>query len=300
MMTIDPRTPRTPCRTPLRSAGQFLCAGLLAAAMALPCLAQSAAPAAEQSTPAAATPSPEIAMSARLQALYPSTRFGAVNPTPWPGVFEVVMGANIAYVDASGQYFLFGHLYDMKAQRDLTAEHKDTLARIDFNALPLSDAMKEVRGNGSRVLAIFSDPDCPYCRKLESDIRSLTDVTIYTFLMPLASLHTAAHAKAVSVWCAKDRIAAPFDEGKYREIKAANPGSLLLCRMGDFYEFFFEDAEVAAKALGVDLAKRVGQQGSDIPMCGAPFENAQDYLWRLISLGHRVVVRERVEDSVSV
>ena len=127
MMTIDPRTPRTPCRTPLRSAGQFLCAGLLAAAMALPCLAQSAAPAAEQSTPAAATPSPEIAMSARLQALYPSTRFGAVNPTPWPGVFEVVMGANIAYVDASGQYFLFGHLYDMKAQRDLTAEHKDTL-----------------------------------------------------------------------------------------------------------------------------------------------------------------------------
>ena len=208
MMTIDPRTPRTPCRTPLRSAGQFLCAGLLAAAMALPCLAQSAAPAAEQSTPAAATPSPEIAMSARLQALYPSTRFGAVNPTPWPGVFEVVMGANIAYVDASGQYFLFGHLYDMKAQRDLTAEHKDTLARIDFNALPLSDAMKEVRGNGSRLLAIFSDPDCPYCRKLESDIRSLTDVTIYTFLMPLASLHPAAHAKAVSVWCAKDRIAA--------------------------------------------------------------------------------------------
>ena len=68
--------------------------------------------------------------------------------------------------------------------------------------------MKEVRGNGSRVLAIFSDPDCPYCRKLESDIRSLTDVTIYTFLMPLASLHPAAHAKADSVWCAKDRIAA--------------------------------------------------------------------------------------------
>ena len=99
--------------------------------------------------------------------------------------------------------------------------------------------------------------------------------------------------------CAKDRIAAPFDESKYREIKAENPGSLLLCRMGDFYEFFFEDAEVAAKALGVDLAKRVGRQGGDIPMCGAPFERAQDYLWMLIKLGHRVSVWECREDSVS-
>ena len=102
---------------------------------------------------------PELtSLIGRLQALYPSTRFGEIRPTPWPGVFEVAMGANLAYVDASGQYFLFGHLYDMKAQRDLTAERKDTLARIDFNALPLADAIKDVRGRGSRALAIFSDP----------------------------------------------------------------------------------------------------------------------------------------------
>ena len=147
-------------------------------------------------------------MAGRLEALYPATHFGAIHPTPWPGVFEVVMGANIAYVDASGQFFLFGHLYDMQAQRDLTAEHQDALARIDFGSLPLSDALQEVRGNGARVLAIFSDPDCPYCRRLETDIRSLTNVTIYTFLMPLAALHPGAHGKAVAVWCAKDRIAA--------------------------------------------------------------------------------------------
>jgi thiol:disulfide interchange protein DsbC len=131
----------------------------------------------------------------RLQALYPATRFGAVNPTPWPGVFEVVMGANLAYVDESGQYFLFGHLFDMKAQRDLTAERKDALARIDFAALPLADAMKDVRGTGARTLAIFSDPDCPYCLKLETEIKSLTDVTIYTFLMPIASLHPGRAAR---------------------------------------------------------------------------------------------------------
>lgn len=144
----------------------------------------------------------------RLQALYPSTRFGEIRPTPWPGVFEVAMGANLAYVDASGQYFLFGHLYDMKAQRDLTAERKDTLARIDFNALPLADAIKDVRGRGSRALAIFSDPDCPHCRRLEAELKGLSDVTIHTFLMPIASLHPQARAKAIAVWCAKDRLGA--------------------------------------------------------------------------------------------
>ena len=177
-------------------------AGLLAAAIA----GSSAAQVGPDSMASTASAANEIGK--RLQAQYPSTRFGAVNTTPWPGVFEVVMGANLAYVDLSGQYFLFGHLYDMKSQRDLTAERKDTLARIDFDALPLADAIKEVRGNGSRVLAIFSDPDCPYCQKLETDLRSLTNVTIYTFLMPLVSLHPAAHSKAVSVWCAKDRSAA--------------------------------------------------------------------------------------------
>ena len=192
-----------------------LLAGLLATAIALPCAAQLATPAATSAAPLAPdTPDTPAAAStmgslgSRLQALYPSTRFGAVNPTPWPGVFEVVMGTNLAYVDQSGQYFLFGHLYDMKAQRDLTAEHKDTLSRIDFDSLPLSDAMKEIRGNGARVLAIFSDPDCPYCQQLEADLRDLSNVTIYTFLMPLVSLHPGAHTKAVSVWCAKDSIAA--------------------------------------------------------------------------------------------
>ena len=174
-----------------------LCLCLLGASVTLPL------PASAQT--AAATPT---AIAERLQSLYPATRFGAVNTTPWPGVFEVVMGANLAYVDESGQYFLFGHLFDMKAQRDLTAERKDTQMRVDFAALPLADAVKDVRGNGARTLAIFSDPDCPYCLKLETEIKSLTDVTIYTFLMPIASLHPGARSKAISVWCAEDRVAA--------------------------------------------------------------------------------------------
>ena len=95
----------------------------------------------------------------------------------------------------------------MKMQRDLTAEHKDSLARIEFSSLPLADAVKEVRGTGARTLAIFSDPDCPYCRRLEAEMKSLTDLTIYTFLMPIASLHPQARSKAIAVWCSKDRVA---------------------------------------------------------------------------------------------
>lgn len=157
----------------------------------------------------AASPTDTTALlGQRLQVLYPATRFGEVAPTPWPGLFEVTMGSNLAYVDASGRYFLFGHMYDMQAQQDLSAQRKEALARIDFAALPLGDALTEVRGNGERVLAVFSDPDCPYCRRLETDLRELTDVTLHTFLMPLASLHPQARRKAVSVWCAPDRLQA--------------------------------------------------------------------------------------------
>ena len=83
---------------------------------------------------------------------------------------------------------------------------------------------------------------------------------------------------------------------QYIEIKAANPDCLLFYRMGDFYEMFFEDAETASRALGIVLTKRGKHQGDDIPMCGVPVERADDYLQRLIGLGHRVAVCEQTED----
>ncbi|MBV9286214.1 MAG: DNA mismatch repair protein MutS, partial [Hyphomicrobiales bacterium] len=83
---------------------------------------------------------------------------------------------------------------------------------------------------------------------------------------------------------------------QYFEIKSANPDCLLFYRMGDFYELFFGDAEIAAKALGIVLTKRGKHDGQDIPMCGVPIERAEDYLNRLIALGHRVAVCEQIED----
>ena len=172
-----------------------LCALLMGLALSATCFAQTSAP-------------PSVSLLDRLKSLYPATHFGTVTATPWPGVFEVAMGRNLAYVDETGQFFLFGHLFDMKAQRDLTAARADSLTRIDFAALPLADAIREVRGTGARALAIFSDPDCPYCRRLEAKMKNLSDVTIYTFLMPIESLHPEARAKAIAVWCAKNRVSA--------------------------------------------------------------------------------------------
>src|ERR1041385_3437800 len=83
---------------------------------------------------------------------------------------------------------------------------------------------------------------------------------------------------------------------QYQDIKTANPDCLLFYRMGDFYELFFADAEIASRALGIVLTKRGKHLGADIPMCGVPIERADEYLHRLIAQGHRVAVCEQLED----
>ncbi len=153
-------------------------------------------------------PDPIARIEAALKAAYPGTSFRDIRPTPLPGIFEVTMGRNLAYVGGDGRYFLFGHLFDMRAQLDLTADRLEAARRIDFASLPLADAITTVRGNGSRVLAVFSDPDCPYCRKLEQELAKLDNITVHTFLYPLAELHPQARARAVAVWCAPDRAVA--------------------------------------------------------------------------------------------
>ncbi len=156
----------------------------------------------------ASDPDPVTRIEATLKAAYPATSFRDIRPTPMPGLYEVTMGRNLAYVGGDGRHFLFGHLYDMREQRDLTADRLEAARRIDFANLPLADAITTVRGNGSRVLAVFSDPDCPYCRKLEQELAKLDNVTVHTFLYPLAELHPQARSRAIAVWCAPDRAAA--------------------------------------------------------------------------------------------
>ena len=103
------------------------------------------------------------------------------------------------------------------------------------------------------------------------------------------------HASAAEQAAAAPVAVTPM-MGQYLEIKAVNPGYLLFYRMGDFYEMFFEDAEIASRALGIVLTKRGKHLGQDIPMCGVPIHAARDYLKKLIALGHRVAICEQVED----
>lgn len=142
-----------------------------------------------------------------LESRFP-IKVDAVEPSPLPGVYEVISGHQIAYADATGDYLLVGRLMDTRTRHDLSAEHLDARDSIDFHALPFDKAIRIVKGNGARQLAIFADPDCPYCQQLEKDLRSVPDVTIFVFLLPLEHLHPNATAHAHAIWCAPDRGAA--------------------------------------------------------------------------------------------
>jgi len=147
-------------------------------------------------------------MAKKLGEMYPSTKITSVSATEIDGLYEVVMGKNIGYTDKNGRLFVFGHIFDMQKQQDLTQQRLDSLNAVNFSELPLKDAIKVVQGKGGRVLAVFSDPDCPYCKRLEPELAKLNNVTIYTFLYPLTGLHPEAGRKAELIWCAKDKAAA--------------------------------------------------------------------------------------------
>lgn len=165
----------------------------LAAALAVPAFAQDEAPA---------------SMVLKFKTLYPKTTFKDIRRSPVSGLYEVVMGENIAYTDESGRYFIFGHLFDMQQQVDLTAQRKLDSKKTEFPTQHLDQAIKTIKGDGSRSVAIFSDPDCPFCKQLEGELARLDNVTIYTFLYPLESLHPQAKTKAISVWCSPNKAKA--------------------------------------------------------------------------------------------
>jgi len=146
------------------------------------------------------------AFAARLKSQYPSTRFDAVTPAPVPNLYEVTMGKNVAYVDPTGRYFLFGHVWDMQARKDLTADRKAALDKVDPAALPKELAIRLVRGSGKQVLYVMADPQCGYCRQLEKTLGEVNDVTVYTYLLPI--LGPDSRRLAADVWCAPDRAAA--------------------------------------------------------------------------------------------
>ncbi|RCW65098.1 DsbC family protein [Pseudorhodoferax soli] len=152
----------------------------------------------------------------QLRTMHPGTQFSEVAVTEVPGIYEVWMNGNVAYVPAAKpRFFLFGRLFDTEAMRDLTGPKltqraggpeallsaaSETTVALDFGQLPLADAITVRRGKGSRQVVVFSDPSCVFCKQLEPELAALQDVTIHTFLLPFQG-----EARPVGIWCAKDR-----------------------------------------------------------------------------------------------
>lgn len=130
------------------------------------------------------------------------------------GLYEVVDDMDVVYVDSRVDYLLVGRAFDLRGEsaQDLTSPREEMVRRVDIRALPLADAIKTVRGNGSRLLVEFEDPNCPYCKHFEREIVGLKDVTIYTFLYPILSRDRSnpadSYVKAQAVWCAANRAQA--------------------------------------------------------------------------------------------
>ena len=126
-----------------------------------------------------------------------------VTKTPMPGLFEVRVGTDLFYTDAEGNYLIQGQLMDTRARRNLTEDRTEKLLAVDFNSLPLKDAFTIVRGDGSRKLAVFEDPNCGYCKRFERDLAKVDNVTVHMFLYPILGPDSAD--KSRNIWCAKDK-----------------------------------------------------------------------------------------------
>lgn len=146
-----------------------------------------------------------------IESRFSGTKVTEVNKAALPGLFEVVMdsrqGPVVAYTDDKARYVMVGDLLDIKAERNLTRERMDKLTEVKFDSLPLGNAVKIVKGDGSRRLAVFSDLDCPYCKKLEAELAKIDNVTVYNFPYPLP-MHADAPRKSKLIWCSKNRVAA--------------------------------------------------------------------------------------------
>jgi len=136
-----------------------------------------------------------------------------VAKTPVGSLYEVRMGEEIVYTDEKVSFLMVGSLIDAKTRENLTETRKEKLATIRFDDLPLDAAIKTVRGNGKATLAVFADPNCGFCKRMEKELAAMTDVTIYTFLYPILDPTTNGDSmrKSKAIWCSKDRSKAWFD-----------------------------------------------------------------------------------------
>ena len=139
---------------------------------------------------------------------FPKAQVQSVTKLPYLGLYEIVVEGDVLYADEAFEYLFDGNIISVKTMSNLTEQRRRKLAAISFSELPLELAFRKVKGKGERKLAVFSDPDCPFCRRVEGDLAKLDNVTIYMFLYPIDSLHPNASEIAKRIWCSPDKVKA--------------------------------------------------------------------------------------------
>ena len=132
---------------------------------------------------------------------HPNLKIENIQATEMKGIYSGSMDGQVVYVGEDTQHILIGSMFRLSDQKNLTKDLMLKQNSIDWKKLPVQDAVKMVRGNGKRQIAVFSDPNCPYCKQLETELSKLNDVTIYTFIYPIK---TQSIAVSKQVFCEKD------------------------------------------------------------------------------------------------
>jgi thiol:disulfide interchange protein DsbC len=150
----------------------------------------------------------QAAIQKRLQERIPEIgRIDEIRKTSMPGLYEVrVDGTELFYADAKGDFLIRGELFDTKRRANLTQQRANALNAVDWKELPLKDAFIIRKGKGQQQMAVFEDPNCGFCKRLEKELQALDNVTIHIFLYPV--LGPDSLRKSQAIWCAKDRAAA--------------------------------------------------------------------------------------------
>ena len=143
----------------------------------------------------------EAALRKAIQPHFADSKIESVKKTPYLGLYEVVVGDEVFYTDDKADYFFFGHVIDTRTRTSMTNERIQEIKaarRVPLDSLPLQSAIKIVKGDGKRRVAIFTDPNCPYCKQLEKELINVTNVTIYTLLYPVLKGSMELSKK---IWC---------------------------------------------------------------------------------------------------
>jgi len=206
-------------------------------------------------------PDPATKTLDAFRKFYPGTQVESVTGTGIAGLFEVVTGGNILYFAPEGSYLIFGEIYTPKG-KNLTAGRREELTANRLKNLPLDIAVKI--GSGRNRVIEFTDPDCPYCRKVERFFKERRDVTRYVFFTPLVQLHPDSERKSAWILAARDR------EKVYHEVMSGKHDKDRLPLPGERASVFVARHRQLAAGMGVMgtpmfwvNGKMV--QGADIP-----------------------------------